>query len=164
MKQFRLLVLPLLTVFFAQAAYSQCCCSGAEVTITDGGGVPLPAADVKVKEFGKESGYRIQFDKDKKNDVSFRFRVGCGNGKEALLIEYMGIEMRVRFKLYGEFGSPKANIVFSTGDHVAEFEKERDDEGRQTVVLRGATAEEMKEIEPPPPADDAPQDQTAQAF
>ena len=161
MRQLQVLLFPFIALLFAPTASSQCCCSGAEVTITDGGGVPLPAADVKVKEFGKESGSRVQLDKDKKDDARFRFRVGCGNGKEALLIEYMGVEMRVRFKLYGDFGSPKANIVFSTGDHVAEFAKERDDEGRQTVVLRGATAEEMKEIEPSEPSD-APADQTAQ--
>ena len=161
MRRFTVLVAIFIAVFCGQAAYSQCCCSGAQVTITDGGGIPLPAADLKVKTIGESSGGRIQFAEDKKGEASFKFRVGCGNGKEGLLIEYMGVEMRVRFKLYGDFGSPKTDIVFATGDHVAEFAKEREDEGARAIVLRGATAEEMKEIEPPEPYDE-PSDQTAQ--
>jgi len=160
MRQFRILVFLLLAIPFAHTAYSQCCCSGPEVTITDDGGIPLRAEDVKVKELGEAQNSRIHFKKGH-SEAKFRFRVGCGTGKEVLIIESMGVEMRVRFKLHGEFGTPRVDIMFSPGDHVAEFSEERDDEGAEAVVLRPATAEEMKEVEPPEPAD-AATDQTAQ--
>ena len=165
MRQFRILVFLLIAIFCTYTAYSQCCCSGPDVRITDGGGVSLAASDVKTSVIpGKRDNARITvYDRDK-NEAKFQFYVGCGDGNEALTIEHLGVTMRIRFKLHGDFGHPKVDVVFATGDYVAEFEKERDDEGARTVVLRAATAEEMKEIEPPPPAEDAPQDQTAQAF
>lgn len=141
MRPFKLLVLPLIAVFLAQAAYSQCCCSGPNVSITDGAGVSLSRNDVKTSVMpGKRNNARISvYDRDK-DEAKFQFYVGCGDGNEGLLVEHMGVTMRIRFKLYGDFGHPKADVVFATGDYVAEFAKERDDEGRQSVVLRNASA------------------------
>ena len=73
--------------------------------------------------------------------------------------------MRVRFLLRGEFGSPRVEIPFQTGDYVAEFAKESEDEGGRKVVNRPATDEEMKEVEPEPEtAADGQLDQTADSF
>ena len=162
MRQLRFLALFLIAGAGVQATNSQCCCSGVDLRITDGAGVSLPAKDVKASVIhGKRSEGSIRAHGPDKDGSEFQFYVGCGVGTEGLAVEYMGVTMRIRFKLLGEFGRPKVGIPFAAGDHVAEFAKERDDEGRQTIVLRGATSEEMKEIEPPEPSD-APADQTAQ--
>lgn len=149
----------------SEFAVSQCCCSGSEVTITDGAGFALPAKDIKVEKFaGSRGDIRIRTAvSEAPADSKFQFHVGCGNGSEALVIEYMGVEMRVRFMLRGDFGHPTANIVFAQGDYVAEFAKQREDEGgTRKIELRPATSEEMKEIEPP--ATDASSDQTANSL
>lgn len=150
-----------LIVLFAQFGQSQCCCSGAEVTITNGGGFALPAEQVSITKIPNSHGsVRMRTIAESPAEAKFQFYVGCGDGKETLEIEYMGVEMRVRFKLYGEFGRPQVEIPFGLGDYVAEFAKEREDEGARKVIVRHATAEEMKEIEPPAEAD-ATIDQTA---
>lgn len=148
----------------SEFAASQCCCSGSEVTITDGAGFALPAKDIKVEKFaGSRGDIRTRTSADAPADAKFQFHVGCGSGKEALVIEYMGVEMRVRFILHGDFGHPTAHIVFAQGDYVAEFAKQREDEGgTRKIELRPAKAEEMKEIEPP--ATDASSDQTANSL
>lgn len=152
--------------FSAQAAAAQCCCSGADIKVTDGGGVALPVKDVKITVLSPAEGARgsVRASTREKDDPRTNFHVGCGNGKEALLIEYMGVQMRVRFKLYGDFGHPPVDIAFAVGDFVAEFEKEREDDGKRKVVTRPATAEEMKEIEPVAEPDAAAVDQTANTF
>jgi hypothetical protein len=134
-------------LLLAQAAYSQCCCSGAEVAVTDGA-APLPRPDVKITQFGKRSEHeRIVFREEEERAV-FQYYVGCGDGKEALTIEYKGLIMRIRFKLHGDFGGPKGEVVFSPGDFVAELVRSEDGIPR-SVVFRDATPEEMEEIEPP---------------
>ena len=163
MKSIMSLVFLLFIGLSAQATLAQCCCSGAEVSITNGA-FALPKSDISVKEiFAKGVGNRISF--SSKTDAIFRFHVSCGEGKETLSVEYLGVEMRVRFKLYGDFGRPKAEIPFQTGDYVAEFTKESEDEGGRKVVIRPATDEEMKEVEPEPEtAADGQLDQTADSF
>lgn len=148
----------------ANAALSQCCCSGPYVNITDGGGFTLKLSDVQVKElFPTPERNRISLREAANNDASFYFRVGCGSGKEALLIEHLGVQMRIRFMLLGDFGHPQMDISFVPGDYIAEFAKEREDDRAQKIVIRSATAEEMKEIEPPAKSDE-PSDQTANPF
>jgi len=161
MKSIMSLVFLLFLGLSTQAALAQCCCSGAEVSITNGA-FPLAKSDIAVKEiFTKGSGNYISYSSE--TDAIFRFRVGCGIGTETLSVEYLGVKMRVRFKLYGDFGTPKAEIPFQTGDYVAEFAKESEDEGGRKVVIRPATDEEMKEVEPEPTAD-GPLDETADTF
>lgn len=163
MKLVKIFAFLLLLGLFGQAALAQCCCSGAQVSITNGA-FPLPKGDVTVERiFAKDLSDHISFNSE--TDAMFRFYVGCGNGKETLAVEYLGVVMRVRFKLYGDFGSPRAEIPFQTGDYVAEFVKEGEDEGGRKIVIRPATAEEMKEVEPEPePAADGLLDQTADAI
>lgn len=147
----------------SQAALAQCCCSGAEVAITNGA-FAMPKSDITVKEISpKGSGGRTSSISE--HEAIFKFHVGCGNGKETLSVEYQGVVMRVRFLLRGEFGSPRVEIPFQTGDYVAEFAKESEDEGGRKVVIRPATDEEMKEVEPEPEtAADGQLDQTADSF
>lgn len=160
MRSIKLFFALLLGGLFSQAAISQCCCSGPIVKVTDGAGFTLPASDVRVTAVpNQRRNPRLSAYESDKDIAVFTFSVSCGDGTESLLIEHLGVEMRVRFKMFGDYGRPHADIVFTPGDHVAEFAKERDDESEKKIVLRTATAEEMKEIEPP--ATDAPSDQTA---
>jgi hypothetical protein len=163
MKLVKILAFLLFLGLFGQAALAQCCCSGAQLAITNGA-FPLPKSEVAVKQVSaKESSDHISFNSE--TDAMFRFYVGCGNGKETLAVEHLGVVMRIRFKLHGDFGSPKAEIPFQTGDYVAEFAKEGEDEGGRKIVLRPATYDEMKEVEPEPePAADGLLDQTADAI
>ena len=159
MKLLSLLIAVLILGLSPHAALSQCCCSKAEFTITDDGGQPLNKNDVKIRVTSNRSRGGASFDEADKDEAKVQFRIGCGNGKESLLVEYLGGEMRIRFKLYGEFGRPKGEVAFTPGNYVAELEKEREDEGARKLVFRKATAKEMKEIEPPK-ASDEPSDQT----
>ncbi|MFL6467195.1 MAG: hypothetical protein ACJ72Z_04470 [Pyrinomonadaceae bacterium] len=149
MKVIKVLFATLLITLGSHTAMSQCCCSGSEVTLTDGWHDTLQVNDLKLTELNREkNGGRIQFWESKTGEAKFQFHVGCGRGTETLMIESGGSTMRIRFKLYGDFGHPKTEIVFSHGDYVAEFEKESEVDLRRSVVIRPATAEEMKEVEP----------------
>jgi hypothetical protein len=159
MKFLSLLIAVLIVGISPHAALSQCCCSKAEFTITDDGGQPLKISDVKISVASDQSRGGASFVENDIDEARVQFRIGCGSGKESLLLEYLGGEMRIRFKLYGEFGRPKGEVAFSRGDYVAELEKERDDEGARKLVFRKATEKEMKEIEPPAVTDEPP-DQT----
>lgn len=164
MRLIPLFLLLAVALFLPLAVNAQCCCSGAEITISDGGGTALPADEVKLSPIpNRRNNATIRISEPDSNEAKFQFYVGCGDGEEALKVEYMGVAMRVRFKLYGDFGRPKVSLAFSPADYVAEFSKERDDDGiREKVVFRFARAEEMKEIERSPASDAAP-DQTANA-
>lgn len=145
----------------AQFTVAQCCCSGAEVTISNGAGFGLAAEQVTIDNFNNSHGsIRMRTTADSPAEAKFQLYVGCGNGKETIEVKYMGSTMRVRSMLRGDFGRPQVEIPFEAGDYVAEFAKEREDEGARKVVVRPATAEEMKEVEPPAETD-APIDQTA---
>jgi hypothetical protein len=150
MKAFQVLFVVFVLGLCANAAFSQCCCSGTELTLTDSSGNPLPIDDVKITESVRGTQSNRIRPKDAESGVAkFEFQVGCGNGTESLAIEYAGSTMRVRFKLYGDFGHPKTSIAITHGDYVAEFEKRsEDDNGRTTIAIRPASNEEMKEIEP----------------
>ncbi len=163
MKFLSLLLAMLFVGLSPHAALSQCCCSKAEFTITDDGGQPLKKNDVKISVISDQSRGGASFDEADNDEARVQFRIGCGNGKESLLLEYLGSEMRIRFMLYGEFGRPKGEVAFTPGNYVAELEKEREDEGARKLVFRKATAKEMKEIEPPA-ASDEPSDQTINPF
>ena len=150
MKAFQFLFVVLVLGFCAQAGLSQCCCSGAEITLTDSSGNPLPLNELKITESirGTQSS-NIRPGDAESGLAKFELHVGCGNGTEALTVEYAGSTMRIRFKLYGDFGRPKTEIAIARGDYVAEFIKQsEDDNGRTTIAIRPANDEEMKEIEP----------------
>lgn len=150
MKAFQILFVVVVLSLCTQAALSQCCCSGTEITLTDSSGDPLPLNELKITESVRGPRSSNIKSRDAESGLAkFEFHVGCGNGTESLTIEYAGSTMRIRFKLYGDFGRPKTEIAIAHGDFVAEFIKQsEDDNGRTTIAIRPASDEEMKEIEP----------------
>ena len=143
------LVFATFTVLFcAQLAVAQCCCSRADVTITNGVGLPLVASDISVLNVSEWSdGNRTNLFDGERREAIIQFRIGCGTGKEVLLIEHQGVVMRIRFKLDGEFGNAKVEAGFFPGDFVIELEKEPVEDSRRTAVIRPADVEEVNEAE-----------------
>lgn len=163
MKALYLAVAFIVVIFGSLSAFAQCCCSGVVINLTDSGGNSLRASDVKVTEVSERSTGRVHFSDIRSDEAVIGFRIGCGSGKEVMLIEYMGSEMYVHFKLYGEFGSHRADLVFASGRYIAELAKEREDGARRELAFRQPTVDEMTEIERPKDTD-APTVQTDNPF
>jgi len=164
MRFLSLLFLLLVVGVFADQAFAQCCCSGVAITITDGSGEPLQRAQVKISEIRRRDLGRFSYRDNAEKDAKFHFQLGCASGKDTLIIESDSSTMRIRFKIYGEFGHPKGEIVFTHGDYVAELVKESEDEVvAKKFAVRPAEADEMKEIEPIPEKDGSA-NETTQAF
>lgn len=158
-----LFVLITLGVFVDQA-FSQCCCSGVEITITDGFGDPIPRAELQISELARRDNGRFAYRDNAEKDAKVHFLMGCASGKDTLIIESGSTTMRVRFKIYGEFGHAKGEIVLTHGDYVAELAKESEDEiVAKKFTVRMAAADEMTEIGAVPDKDGSA-NETAQGF
>lgn len=149
MKAFKVVLFVVICWLCSYSAIAQCCCSGAEITLTDSSGVALSMKDVKITPSSRRGEASLREVIPQSDAAKFRFYVGCGDGTESLTIEYAGSTMRVRFKIHGDFGRPKTEIAVTHGDFVAELIKEsEEDNWRTTIAVRPATEQEMKEIEP----------------
>ena len=131
-----------------QAVMAQCCCSSVKVTVTNGAGFPLDVDDVKAREVSERlDGSRVWINSDEKKKARINYHIGCGNGREVMVVENQGVEMRIRFKFNGDFGRVELDVPFAAGDHVVEFEKEWSEYDRRKAVIRPADSEEAKEAE-----------------
>jgi hypothetical protein len=126
---------------------AQCCCSWAEVTITNGAGFPLEAGEVKVRDVSELSDTGRAHIAGAEKNAKIRFRIGCGTGNELMLVEHQSAEMRIRFNLRGEFPTAKLEVPFVPGDHVIEFENPDESEGKNKVFIRPADGNDVAEAD-----------------
>ena len=164
MKLLGLFVALLAIAWNCESAAAQCCCSRAEVTITNGAGFALDAGEIVVREVSERGGgNRAAVLNDKTERAKIHFRIGCGTGREIMVVEHQGVEMRIRFKLLGDFGHAELDVPFAQGDQIIEFDTEPGTDGKRKAVSRQAGAEEVKEAEEIQQANAAAKDKAADA-
>lgn len=131
--------------FCFYSAQAQCCCSRVHFSFVDDDGKSIPASKLRILDLtvGVKSS-RVYPDKSGDAKKDFIFRIGCATGNDVIAVAYEDAEMKIHFKLSGEFGEPAAEFTFGKGDFIAEQEKSTRLGDPGAVKIRKATAEDLE--------------------